>query len=188
MAEGLDLEPIKARCAAATPGGWRATRDALLMGGGDGPLVPVDGWPRADREFVAHARDDVPALVAEVERLRVDVDRLRTDLDDVWQAHAAACAHLDDVQQATATLRAEKADLRAALQVIRDYIEMTWATFDQHHPGLVQPGSQGPRFNIAAYAATALANGQNGHPLQLGPMLSAGARSLQDWHAEAPPD
>jgi hypothetical protein len=187
MAEGLDLEPIKARCAAATPGGWRATRDALLMASGDGPLVPMDGWPRADREFVAHARDDVPALLAEVEQLRAQLDRLRTDLDDIWQAHAAACAHLDEVQQATATLRAEKAQLRVALEVIRDYIEMSWTTFDECHHGLAQRADQSLRFNIAAYATTVLANGQNGHHPQPGPTLSAGAKSLQDGYSEAPP-
>ena len=74
----LDLEAIKARCEAATPGPWHQ-----LFNTTDGPGVGIyknldqrqqsmlacrmsDG----DQIFVAHARADVPALVAEVERLR----------------------------------------------------------------------------------------------------------------------
>lgn len=74
----LDLEPIKAREQAATEGPW----EKRPVGGGldfdvsstiRGDLV---GDYRGqfnreeDADFVAHARTDIPALIAEVERLR----------------------------------------------------------------------------------------------------------------------
>lgn len=84
---GLDLDAIEARCDAATPGPWHATgRDDdpgdegwRVNGGG----VPGSASERAvaacptysrhaaqDMAFIAHSRTDVPALVAEVDRLR----------------------------------------------------------------------------------------------------------------------
>lgn len=70
----LDLEAIKARCEAATPGPWVNTggRFPKINGGPIGgcdvaTLFFADG---ADAAFIAHAREDVPALVAEVERLQ----------------------------------------------------------------------------------------------------------------------
>jgi hypothetical protein len=68
-----ELEAIKVRCAQATPGpwgtyhslnGWHYTKP------GSGPVRTTYEQARADVEFIAAARTDVPALVAEVERLR----------------------------------------------------------------------------------------------------------------------
>lgn len=96
MADPLDLEPIKARLAEATPGpwaaGWSGDPDA------DGPdaaaplnviswnrgevadLAPHPGchastWEQVLRnaELIAHAPSDLQALIAEVERLREPV-------------------------------------------------------------------------------------------------------------------
>lgn len=89
----LDLDAIEQRAAAATPGPWWVVRDnadgfygedAYNVHGGENVAIaqggPVeDGGPdvgacdRADAEFIAHAREDVPALVAEVKRLHADV-------------------------------------------------------------------------------------------------------------------
>lgn len=77
----LDLAPIKTRLAAATPGPWSAYSATCCpdMGGVRGPRGSVCahqvgryGHPMTmeDAEFVAAARSDVKALVAEVERLR----------------------------------------------------------------------------------------------------------------------
>lgn len=74
----IDLDAIKARAEAATPGPWvrewafsthfvvpeAAERVA------DGNVARLKAHQRADAEFIAHAREDVPALLAEVERLR----------------------------------------------------------------------------------------------------------------------
>lgn len=75
----LDLDAIEARAAAATPGPWWVERpeghDAYIAYGtrGDGAdtfdlydLYNVD----TDYAFMAHARTDVPALIAEVRALR----------------------------------------------------------------------------------------------------------------------
>lgn len=78
----IDLEEIKAREKAATAGpwnryGWGPMHDAVT------PWEGANGWianriarvKRAygrihDAEFIAHARTDIPDLIAEVERLR----------------------------------------------------------------------------------------------------------------------
>lgn len=72
------LAQIKERAEKATPGYWFAdshewdgnknlrywTNSSALMG--DGLCASVT---KADAEFIAHAREDIPQLVAEVERL-----------------------------------------------------------------------------------------------------------------------
>ena len=89
---GLDLEVIKARAAAATEGPWEwddptisqhwsrpepwatVVDDEVNCGGycygGSSSPIKSD----ADGRFIAHAREDIPALVAEVERLQRRLD------------------------------------------------------------------------------------------------------------------
>lgn len=85
----LDLDAIAARAFAASPGEWATNDD----NDGEGPAphwtvsnevwagsnaypedasaFHTDEWlSKADADFIAHAREDVPALVAEVRRLR----------------------------------------------------------------------------------------------------------------------
>lgn len=82
----FDLEPIKARAETATPGPWKAegapwrVRAVYMQAG-----LRHTAWPalcdcgaqpnEANAEFIAHAREDIPALIAEVERLRADIAR-----------------------------------------------------------------------------------------------------------------
>lgn len=73
----LDLAAIKARCEAAWPGPWVGTSETVgyYDDGRWFTLARMLAWegPRVDgpnAEFIAAARTDVPALVAEVERLR----------------------------------------------------------------------------------------------------------------------
>ena len=101
MSEPLDLEAIKKRAESATPGPWEweppsedpyPMYDESLIGpvldGEKFPVQVLSGWgydasgtncEPQDREFIAHARTDVPALVAEVERLRAE-------RADIWDA------------------------------------------------------------------------------------------------------
>src|SRR5262249_31226728 len=76
-----ELDEIMARCNAATPGPWRSFiegRDHLggadfIMTGEDdqrGPDIELLGATQADQMFIAHARQDIPRLVAEVRRLK----------------------------------------------------------------------------------------------------------------------
>jgi hypothetical protein len=82
------LDAIEKRANAATEGAWSAADEHGLMSGampawcvsrldavgryrGDVAYLPQrDGVEQPDAEFIAHAREDVPALIAEVRRLR----------------------------------------------------------------------------------------------------------------------
>jgi len=83
----LNLEAIKARCEAATPGPWHYHLDNLIAHPNEDYPILVEAGSyeglsreqqkalvRNNRIFVAHARSDVPALVAEVERLRAALE------------------------------------------------------------------------------------------------------------------
>ena len=92
------LDAIKARCEAATPGPWAVAGKGVGAADDDrrpwiiAPDGEADPWwvamfetevPNSDfglenAEFAAHARTDVPALVAEVERLGAENGELRT--------------------------------------------------------------------------------------------------------------
>jgi hypothetical protein len=66
----IDLDAIEARANAASPGPWTRTDSYdpeinVDVCNADGNLVGPD-----DEEFIASARTDVPALVAEVRALR----------------------------------------------------------------------------------------------------------------------
>jgi hypothetical protein len=80
----LDLNAIKARAEAVTPGPWTAGGDFThpweVCIAADVPFVELDATRQGgvDAKFIAHARQDVPALVAEVEQVR--------DLAHTWQA------------------------------------------------------------------------------------------------------
>lgn len=83
---GLPLETsvlveMEARCESASPGPWRSMvegRDhecgsSFIMTGTPecrGPDIELSGATGNDQEFIAHARTDVPRLLAEIRRLR----------------------------------------------------------------------------------------------------------------------
>jgi hypothetical protein len=80
----LNLEAIARRTEKATPGPWK-TGDRFLSGvlGSSvavisGKLPPIELDPsrngRNDAAFIAHARQDVPALIAEISRLRAALE------------------------------------------------------------------------------------------------------------------
>jgi hypothetical protein len=79
----LDLEPIKARAGKATEGPWRWLGRLVLAGERGVTVVsgwkPLEGWfdnCHPNLEFIANSRTDIPALVAEVERLRAVMDEI----------------------------------------------------------------------------------------------------------------
>lgn len=95
----IDIDAIRARAEAATPGPWADH---------DGPLledVVAYIYSDADEAFIAHAREDVPALLAEVERLGIGAlraaeaerDRLRAQVQAV-RALADGADDRDDVE------------------------------------------------------------------------------------------
>jgi hypothetical protein len=107
MSESLTperLAEIAARAAAATPGPWWTDTLTEHSGGesvgvdaeGDSWVIPCQDIDRADAEFVAHARTDVPALltrVAELEAsLREACDRIAAQESDLSGATARVAA------------------------------------------------------------------------------------------------
>lgn len=102
-----ELEAIKQRVNAATPGPWEADYDPRTDGADQivdpqgfticfmsVPSVSVDF--DGDTDFIAHARADVPALVAEVERLRAENTRLVEELSQVRAGFQNYVAMVDD--------------------------------------------------------------------------------------------
>lgn len=113
----LDLEAIKARAAAATEGPWEwgnptigqhwsrpepwaEVVNADVACGSycyGGSVRPIES--DADGQFIAHAREDIPALVAEV-------DELRRRLDAVLKLHHAVdCEPSETICAGCSTLR-----------------------------------------------------------------------------------
>ncbi|WP_322076694.1 hypothetical protein [Burkholderia cepacia] len=75
------LNEIEARCKAATPGPWvsyvegrdHESGSNFIMTGPEGRRsddIELSGATIADQDFIAHARQDIPLLVAEIRRLR----------------------------------------------------------------------------------------------------------------------
>lgn len=89
------LQEIKARADAATAGPWKAShRHGLLTENDDESAGlgleiegPPEAWNRgqfsrgADASFIAHAREDVPDLIAALEASRAECARLRAALE-----------------------------------------------------------------------------------------------------------
>ncbi len=76
-----ELQQIRERADAASPGPWRSFWEGRDHLGGSSCIVTgppgrtgddleIIGATMEDQDFVAHAREDVPRLLAEVERLR----------------------------------------------------------------------------------------------------------------------
>ena len=82
-----DYDAIKARAEAATEGPWDHFRSAYLgnlvhrIGSAsdvdDVAFVPCSWGHEADAEFISNARQDIPDLLTEVERLLAVIDRVR---------------------------------------------------------------------------------------------------------------
>lgn len=88
---GHELDEIEQRAQAASPAPWEAFIEARDHTAGD-DFIRIGGFddaqpdmyiqhylgansvrvPAADLDFIAHARQDIPRLVAEIRRLRAD--------------------------------------------------------------------------------------------------------------------
>ena len=95
------LDAIRGRVTAATHGpwchwsGWDQRDNCVKSDSREDMHTVADVIPEADdAQFIAHAREDVPALLAEVERLRA---RLTVDDDMVERATHAIAAHWHDM-------------------------------------------------------------------------------------------
>jgi hypothetical protein len=110
------LAEIAARAAAATPGpwcadGWEIYRGAEYVGGakwiGETCRPNDTDGAVADAEFIAHAPEDVAALLAEVERLRKYWMGAVVTVSEQAERLARRDRELDAERQSVAQLRAE---------------------------------------------------------------------------------
>lgn len=83
-----ELTVIERRAQAAMPGPWHLAICCDEYGGVDGrsnievgAIDVADDVADNDADFIAHAREDTPALIAEIRRLRQGLARLRTAVD-----------------------------------------------------------------------------------------------------------
>lgn len=83
-----ELDTIRRRATDATRGpwchwsGWDRADNCVNSESREDMHTVADVIPEPnDAEFIAHARTDIPALLAEVEWLRADNERLRAALD-----------------------------------------------------------------------------------------------------------
>ena len=98
----LDLDAIRARAEAATPGPWKVwgdddgdSEDVFSVFDGEHNSLGLTGYYRrnalANAEFTANARQDIPDLLAEVERLqnRLELEQIYLERTvsrlDWWQ-------------------------------------------------------------------------------------------------------
>jgi len=121
----LDLEPIKARIARATPGPWRVKEaDPRRIHRGTvqveehGRVIETvaecycggyEGHGLHNAELVANAPTDLDALVAEVERLRAEAERERASVLD-YLAYRIEISHYGDAIKEFVNARDEIAE------------------------------------------------------------------------------
>lgn len=67
---------IADRAEAATPGPWSVSPDYSDVLASDGEHL-ASYWHEADGQFMAHAREDVPVLLAELAAVRAERDQAR---------------------------------------------------------------------------------------------------------------
>lgn len=126
MTQPLDLAPIQARCDAATPGPWSADGHEIYQGTPDdytthslwiGETCNMDLPDRGDANgaFLANARRDVPALLAEVQLLRADNERITNERETYRAAWHSAGDRARKHRQESDLIHGEAERLRAEL-------------------------------------------------------------------------
>lgn len=75
MTRRPDLDFIEARANAATQGPWEQNGYVVHASHGIGDVIADAGLTPADARFIAHARQDVPALISELRRLQDEQKR-----------------------------------------------------------------------------------------------------------------
>ncbi len=107
------IAAIKARCEKASLNwkaeeGWDGAdlRLFLVRGARDGIKFGRDAQAWDDVRFAAHARDDVPDLLAEVERLAEEIERARTYTGLEWYG-CPLCTYKDGALVQSCTMHAQ---------------------------------------------------------------------------------
>ena len=122
----IDLDAIRRRMDAATPGPWMHGTDGLVWPPRMGD--PVSGSAHlADAAFIAHARQDVPVLLAEVDRLRAQLGEpcgschpCTNWADETWRRAGRKPPTVVEWDEACAEL----ADLRPVVEAAKAWVRI----------------------------------------------------------------
>jgi hypothetical protein len=139
----LDLDPIRKRLEAATPGEWSAYTPKGCPDGwlsinamwAAGPIDPAGLCPE-DAQFIAHAPADIAALLGEVERLRIKLDALNPTIglskaiDGMLDRYEGICKELD---ARAGRAEARVAELGSRLRESMDKLA-TYVSLPKGHP------------------------------------------------------
>lgn len=141
----LDVDVIRARAKAATPGPWEARHggyswvalygdeDAIPAGESLPSFEPGGSATTADAEFIAAARTDVPALLAALEEARAEarrfrlanrehidtIDELRTEVEQYRQRVDLASSRDTEMLVAVTNFEVRATALEATLADVR---------------------------------------------------------------------
>ena len=119
-----ELEAIRARAEAATPGPWthggyplKGIGGPEVLAAGDVHLLTMVCRPDDDTDatFIAHARQDVPALCDEVARLTSECHAMDEAITIACADRGAVAADLRAAREEVERLRAELAEAQATL-------------------------------------------------------------------------
>ena len=113
------LEQIQARAAAATPGPWEAwdtgdppaedeAQSWIVTPGSLHLATLYAGDPSANATFAAHAREDIPALLEEIDRLHEEVRGQRYVAEMLARVAEAAHRREDRVRDCLDKIRLDK--------------------------------------------------------------------------------
>lgn len=133
----LDLDAIRAREQAATKGPWTAEDWDVAVCTSDGRQlvqlaeVLLGDWDTrenhpqaaADAEFIAHTRQDVPALLAEVERLRahsITLNSISYRIAEALDEHKGQESYAGNPAEQAERLIADRDDYAARLRATDD--------------------------------------------------------------------
>ena len=113
------IAEVEARCSNATPGPW-ASYEYMVLNAGEYSIVVCDsgenGESEKDAEFIAHARTDIPDLLAEVKTLKAEKEsiaeeysqRLSHAIDDYYNAWANQQVEMEQLKKQLAQAEAER--------------------------------------------------------------------------------
>lgn len=130
----IDLDAIEKRANDATEGPWVAE----YSGEQGNCVIPNDAEStreavavtrlydhHADAEFIAHARTDIPALLADDRRLRLEVSILQTTLREVIAAGEAYKATVERAQALIPEFEKRYGIQSSPVSLLRDALDPT---------------------------------------------------------------
>ena len=154
----INLEEIRQRADAATDGPWvrEWAFGTYFVVPDDAGTVASDNVARlkpADVEFIAHAREDVPALLAHIADLTAELDK-RNEVVEAARAVVAlmplSYGDVDDLEAAQGNAESALADAVHVLDgehLINGVPADQWGTWCKHGKRIVEPDPTDPEPN-----------------------------------------